>query len=296
MVGPRTAGVARSSRQCWSDDLPCLTTRDGADQMGSTVGARLPSTAKFCSRPVLSPLPVPGPEQPFEVVTLLQIEPTPSVSAVQYGRVCIQSRSVLRIAFQALARRLICVAVQRPVDDKCVAHELRTRSDIRSDLHRRTGPQRVGRPGAPPNSSPTRPSPLLVSKRLCACVWARTDRAQVQRTKAHLASVAVRASSLVPRQLTHRAQGPTLVFAMTMPAPHFVLLPVPQTTCQCRLNQTHQELDLGAASFAEPPDVRFRSNHFGRRLQTRRNADWPCVPRVRGRRRIFRTTAARVVE
>ena len=30
-----------------------------------------------------------GPEQPFEVVTLPQIEPTPSVSAVQDGRVCI---------------------------------------------------------------------------------------------------------------------------------------------------------------------------------------------------------------
>jgi hypothetical protein len=55
--------------------------------MGSTVGERLPSTAKFCSRPVLSPLPIPGPEQPFEVVTLPQIEPTPSVSAVQDGRV-----------------------------------------------------------------------------------------------------------------------------------------------------------------------------------------------------------------
>lgn len=82
----RTAGVARSSCQRWFDDLPCLTTRDSADQMGSTVEERLPSTAKFCSRPVLSPLPVLGPEQPFEVVTLPQIEPTPSVSAVQDGR------------------------------------------------------------------------------------------------------------------------------------------------------------------------------------------------------------------
>jgi hypothetical protein len=60
MVGLRTVGVARSTCRCRSDDLPCLTTSDGADLMGSTVGERLPLTAKFCSRPVLSPLPAPG--------------------------------------------------------------------------------------------------------------------------------------------------------------------------------------------------------------------------------------------
>ena len=52
--------VARSSGRSRSDDLHCLTTNDGADQMESTVAICLPSTAKFCSRPVLTPLPFRG--------------------------------------------------------------------------------------------------------------------------------------------------------------------------------------------------------------------------------------------
>lgn len=52
--------VARSFDRSRFDDLHCLTTNDSADQMDPTVAICLPSTAKFCSRPVLKPLPVPG--------------------------------------------------------------------------------------------------------------------------------------------------------------------------------------------------------------------------------------------
>jgi len=45
-----------------------------------------------------------GPEQPFEVVTLPQIEPTPSVNAVHDGRVCFYSRSVFRIRIEIFVR------------------------------------------------------------------------------------------------------------------------------------------------------------------------------------------------
>ncbi len=49
---------------------------------------RLPSMAKFWQAGAVTATRF-GPEQPFEVVTLPQIEPTPSVNAVQDGRVCI---------------------------------------------------------------------------------------------------------------------------------------------------------------------------------------------------------------
>ena len=57
--------------------------------MRSTVAMRLAIDGEVLQQAGAAAATRFGPEQPFEVVTLPQIEPTPSVNAAQGGRVCI---------------------------------------------------------------------------------------------------------------------------------------------------------------------------------------------------------------
>ena len=97
-------------------------------------------------------------------------------------------------------------------------------------------------------------------------------------------------------QRTHRVHGPTLVFAMNLPALHSPLFRLSQTTYRSRLTPTQQTLDPGTPSPAGPADLRARKDRFGLLCQACRHADRAQVPRAPLRRRPCDTgTLARAI-